>query len=164
MKTFRRIAFVFFFVPLLLAAGCEQGAITGRSVNASVYTGFAPAKVEIMPLSELIRPTEDQEGTRINAYVSLVDSFGCQIRAPGVFRFELYQRILRSAEAKGRRVMLWPDIDLINTSKNNGYWRDFLRAYEFNLDFDSANSNGYILQVTFHCPTGRRLSAEYILK
>ncbi len=164
MKALHQIACVFFFVPLLLSAGCEQGAIAGRSVNASVYAGFAPVKVEIMPLSELIRPGQDQEGTRINTYVSLIDSFGCQIRTPGIFRFELYQRILRTAEAKGRRVMLWPDINLTNASKNNGYWRDFLRAYEFNLDFASANSDGYILQVTFHCPTGRRLSAEYALK
>ena len=164
MKTFRQIACVFFFVSLLLAGGCEQGTIVNKIVSASVYSGFTPAKVEIMPLSELIRPTEDQEESKISMYVRLIDSFGCQSRAPGVFRFELYQRILRAAEPKGRRVMLWPDIDLTNASKNYSFWQDFLRAYEFKLDFGSANSEGYILQVTFLCPTGRRLCSEYVLK
>ena len=163
MKTFRVIACAFFFVPLLLAGGCEQGTIVSKIANASVYSGFTPVKVEIMPLTELVRP-KGQEAVRINAYVNLLDSFGCQNRSPGVFRFELYQRIPRAAEAKGRRVMLWPDIDLTNSSKNNSYWRDFLRAYEFNLDIDSAGSASYILQVTFHCPTGKRLSAEYALR
>jgi hypothetical protein len=94
----------------------------------------------------------------------LLDSFGCQVKSAGVFRFELYERVERSAEPKGRRVVIWPDIDLIDAAANNENWRDFLRAYEFNLDFDLQGSQNYVLQVTCLCPGGKRLSAEFGLE
>ena len=129
----------------------------------SVYSRFAPAKINIMPLTEFIRIGDTQQ-PNINLYVSLLDSFGSQIKSPIVFRFELYQRVLRSAEPKGRRVVIWPDIDLTEPAANNEYWQDFLRAYEFDLPFEPDASQSYILQVTCLCPNGRRISAEFALK
>ena len=75
--------------------------------------------------------------------VSLLDPFDCQIKSPGVFRFELYEYVQRSAEPKGQRVIIWPDIDLTECSENNNHWRDFLRAYEFNLDFGPQRNQCY---------------------
>ncbi|MCH7556267.1 MAG: hypothetical protein IIB56_02290 [Planctomycetes bacterium] len=158
-------------VMLLANAGCEQlqglPGLTAKTNNdvkeLSVYSHYAPAKINIMPLTEFISAGGTQQ-VKIKPYVSLLDSFGSQIKSPAVFRFELYQRVLRSAEPKGRRVVIWPDIDLTDPAANNEYWRDFLRAYEFDLPFEPDASQSYILQVTCLCPNGRRISVEFALK
>ncbi len=168
---------------LLVGAGCQwplthpaTGAETDNDFKKlSVYSHFAPAKINIMPLTEFIsadnsarlvaaKPRDAAGQANINLYVSLVDSFGSQIKSPCVFRFELYQRVQRSSEPKGSRVIIWPDIDLTDPAANNEYWRDFLRAYEFNLPFEPSASQNYILQVTCLCPNVRRLSTEFALK
>jgi len=153
---------------LLANAGCELfSGLTAKTNNdvkeLSVYSRFAPAKINIMPLTEFISAGGTRQ-VKIKPYVSLLDSFGSQIKSPAVFRFELYQRVLRSAEPKGRRVIIWPDIDLNDPAANNEYWRDFLRAYEFDLPFEPDANQSYILQITCLCPNGRRFSAEFALK
>ena len=40
------------------------------------------------------------------AYVSLMDVFGSQIKGPAVFRFELYEKVVRSSEPKGNKCSL----------------------------------------------------------
>jgi len=184
MRAIAIVLQIFFLIFLLVGAGCQRPLIhpaTGAETDndfkkLSVYSLFAPAKINIMPLTEFISadnarqanppwlPWRSQVATGINLYVSLLDSFGSQIKSPCVFRFELYQRVQRSSEPKGRRVIIWPDIDLTDPAANNEYWRDFLRAYEFNLPFEPATNQSYILQVTCLCPNGRRLSAEFVLK
>ena len=156
---------------LLVEAGCEQPPIRSElpadadnSFNrVSTYTRYASEKINILPLTEFV-DVGDAQQAKINLYVSLLDSFGCQIKSPGVFRFELYERVLRSSEPKGKRVVIWQDIDLTDLVKNNDHWRDFLRAYEFNLPFEPGGNQSYILQATCLCPSGKRLSAEFALK
>ena len=156
---------------LLTAAGCGQlMGRSGRTSNAgndldklSAYSRFAPDRINIMPLTEFIN-TDNVRQISIKPYVSLIDSFGSQIKSPGIFRFELYQRALRSAEPKGKRTVIWQDIDLTEPALNHEYWRDFLRAYEFDLPFELDVNQSYILQVTCQSPNGRRLSAEFALK
>jgi len=170
MKVVGVIARIFFLVLLLVEAGCGPATPElpppgdNRSNLLSVYTPYIPAKIDIMPLTEFIGAGEPEEAPRINVYVSLLDSFGCQKKSPGVFRFELYEYIERSAEAKGRRITIWPDIDLTDAVENNNHWRDFLRAYEFNLGFEPESNQSYVLQATCLCPSGRRLSAEFTIK
>ena len=164
-----RLSSVVCLLAMLLAnTGCELfPGLTAKTSNdvkeLSVYSRFAPAKINIMPLTEFISAGDTQQ-PNINLYVSLLDSFGSQIKSPAVFRFELYQRVLRSAEPKRRRVVIWPDIDLTDPDANNEDWRDFLRAYEFDLPLEPDPSQSYILQVTCLCPNGRRISAEFALK
>ena len=175
---------IFFLIFLLVGAGCQRPLIhpaTGAETDndfkkLSVYSLFAPAKINIMPLTEFISADNarqanppwlawrSQVATGINLYVSLLDSFGTQIKSPCVFRFELYQRVQRSSEPKGRRVIIWPDIDLTDPAANNEYWLDFLRAYEFDLPFEPDAGQSYILQVMCLCPNDRRISAEFALK
>ena len=171
-SVFCRLCSVVCLLAMFLGgAGCEQmqglPEFTTETDNdfkrLSVYSHFAPEKISIMPLTEFINPGGTRQAN-MNLYVSLLDSFGSQIKSPCVFRFELYQRVQRSAEPKGKRVIMWPDIDLTDPVENDEYWRDFLRAYEFNLPFESAANQSYILQVTCLCPTGRRLSDEFALK
>jgi hypothetical protein len=162
---------ILLFIFLVADTGCGQlpGLSERRSKNGnelnkvSAYSNFAPDRINIMPLTEFIN-TDNIRQISIKPYVSLLDSFGSQIKSPGVFRFELYQRSVRSAEPKGKRVVIWQDIDLTEPALNHEYWRDFLRAYEFDLPFELDVSQSYILQVTCLCPNGRRLSDEFALK
>jgi len=175
MRTVWLIAEILFVFLLAIETGCNPQSVVNQklpseSVSDSnisdnepcVYKDYLPVKIDIMPLTEMV--DENSEGSGIKAYVSLLDSFGCQVKSPGVFRFELYERVMRSAEPKGRRIHIWPDIDLTPARKNNNYWRDFLRAYAFSLDLDFHNSRSYILSVTCICPKAGRLSADFLLK
>jgi hypothetical protein len=161
------ILLVLFFA----VAGCESPQQTAESAlrtdsasqEVSVYAGYTPVKIDILPLTELVGGSEKAKASAIKVYVGLLEGFDCQIKSPGVFRFELYKKVERSAEPKGKRITIWPDIDLTEPGKNNEYWRDFLRAYEFILDFEPTGKPNYILQVTCLCPDGKRLSAEFAL-
>jgi len=155
----------------LVGAGCdrsqappEAGPVTEEGMaKLSAYARYAPVKVDILPLTEVIF-VHDIDRSGIDVYVSLIDQYGCQVKSPGRFRFELYEHVQRSAEPKGRRITIWPDFDLDDPAVNNEGWLDFLRAYEFNLPFDQAGAQDYILEVTCFCPNGRRLLSQYILR
>jgi len=170
MKAIGVVLQVFFFVWLCIAAGCEPAATglpapTDSGPNLlSTYTAYTPAKVDVMPLTEFITTSDAEDASRLKVYVSLLDYFDSQIKSPGVFRFELYKYVPRSSEPKGRRIIIWPDIDLTDAVENDNHWRDFLRAYEFNLDFGPQRNQTYILRVTCLCPGGKRLSADFALK
>lgn len=156
---------------LLINIGCEQPKppveITEKTDSSdddlALYTRFVPEKIDIMPLTEIIDAGDTQQ-SKIRIYVSLIDAFGSQVKSPGVFRFELYEYLQRSAEPKGKRAVIWPDADLTDPVTNNESWRDFLRAYEFSFPCEQTNSHDYILQVTCLCPNGKRLSSEFTLR
>ena len=162
---------IFLLILLSIGAGCQQpGALnekpatTDNDANAiSPYAHYAPVKIDIMPLTEF-RSFGDTKRPKLNLYVSLLDQFGSQIKSPGMFRFELYEYMQRSAESKGKRAIIWPDIDLTDPVKNNDSWRDFLQAYVFILPCEQSISQDYILQVTCLCPNGKRLSSEFTLR
>ena len=157
-------------VFLWVNSGCRGPALpapvsaqrNSESEDSYSYASYAPAKVDIMPLTELV--TASGQDSRIHLYVSLLDAFGSQVKSPAVFRFELYEHVVRSAEPKGKRAVIWADFDLTSPAVNNEYWRDFLRAYEFNLPFEQATGQTCILQVTCLCPNGSRLASEFTLK
>jgi len=159
------------FILMSIGAGCKQPetlnenpAMTDNSTDKlAPYAGYAPVKIDIMPLTEFISLV-DTERPKLNLYVSLLDQFGSQIKSPGMFRFELYEYMQRSAESKGKRAIIWPDVDLTDPVKNNDSWRDFLRAYVFSLPCEQSISQDYILQVTCLCPNGKRLSSEFTLR
>ena len=171
MKAFR---FIFIFL-LMSLAGCQQESIDigdkdlPKDVNnplllyAASLSDFSPRNVGIMPLSEVTMSSNGSEG-HVRAFVSLHDSFNCQQKWPAVFRFEIYTRLFRTAQPKGKRVYIWPDIDLTDAKENNSYWQDFLRAYEFDLSFDANGGKDYILQVTCIIDEKRRISAELPLR
>ena len=90
---------------LLLAAGCEPAPSSPRpdtGFGNSIYIYYAPVKIDIMPLTEIVHTGREQGASQIKLYVSLLDEFDCQKKTPSIFRFELYERVLRSAEPKGR--------------------------------------------------------------
>lgn len=171
MKNILKSTWIFLIFILSIGSGCNyiglgntQSPAVGRGSPdmSSFYTQYAPTKIDIMPLTEFFRPADAQQ-EQINLYVRLLDSFNSQIKAPGVFRLELYEYVQLSSEPKGKRIILWPDIDLTDPAENNKYWRDFLRAYEFNLTANVPLNQSYILEVTCLCSKGRRLIDEFIL-
>ncbi len=167
---------------LLVLSGCDQPRPVTRSsdlpqptatqdqaktpepTSAATATGYGPARIEILPLTELTDAPGGQQGTQLTIYVSLLDAFGSQIKAPGTLRFELYEYIQRSAQTKGQRIAIWPDIDATSPSDNQEYWRDFLRAYEFTLVGQAPKGATYVLQVTCMVPGGKRLTNDFLLK
>jgi hypothetical protein len=142
----------------------EQVATEPSSpVTTAPAVGFSPTAITLLPLTEL-SPPSDGQGWRLNVFVSLVDAFGSQMKAPGTFRMELYDYVQRSAEPKGQRIAIWPDIDLTDATENQKYWRDFLRAYEFTVPAQISPEKTYVLEVTCIIPAGRRLSATWMLR
>ena len=171
MKQLPVIFWIFLFILLSIGAGCKQPGTLNENPAAtdnyiddiSCYASYAPVKIDIMPLTEFVSLGDTQK-PKLNLYVSLLDEFGSQIKSPGIFRFELYEYVQRSAEPKGKRAIIWPDVDLTSPAKNNDSWRDFLRTYVFSLPCEQAVSHDYILQVTYLCPNGKRLSSEFTLR
>lgn len=171
MKQVPVIFRIFLFILLSIGAGCKQPgtlnenpATTDNNAGGfSPYAPYAPVKIDIMPLTEF-NSLGDTQRPKLNLYVSLLDQFGSQIKSPGMFRFELYEYMQRSAKSKGKRAIIWPDVDLTDPVKNNDSWRDFLQAYVFSLPCEQSISQDYILQVTCLCPNGKRLSSEFALK
>jgi hypothetical protein len=158
-------------VLLFAVAGCElehNQPVTPDDPDSkllSTYSQYAPARIDIMPLTEFVGSEGGDEASRIKVLVSVFDAFDSQIKSPSTFRFELYEYLPRSAESKGKRIIIWrPDAGLTDAAENNKYWRDFLRAYEFNLPFKPEKNQTYVLQATALCPNGKRLSADFILK
>jgi hypothetical protein len=159
------------FVALVLALpGCDWAGGAGSrwrrggSNQLSVYMPYTAVKSDIMPLTEFVSARGVQKASQLKVYVSLLDAFNCQVKSPGVFRFELYEHVERSSDPKGKRIVLWPDIDLTDPAANSSYWRDFLRAYEFILDFEPRSDRAYVLQVTCLSPNGKRLTDEFGIK
>ncbi|MDD5065132.1 MAG: hypothetical protein PHQ35_10310 [Phycisphaerae bacterium] len=154
------------FLLLLCVTGCgtvntELSPKADSGLNH--LSAYGPVKIDIMPLTEFTA-ADDEEPSKIKVYVSLLDAFDCQIKTPAVFRFELYDRVSHSAEPKGKRIIIWPDINLNDAAKNNEHWMDFLRTYEFDLPLEPKTNKSCILQVTALCPGGKRLSADFTLK
>jgi hypothetical protein len=170
MRNIILILVTLLFLFVLMESGCEpmpetiesQGKIAD-GLDFSVYSDYFPAKVNILPLTEFVGDPEE-EWLAIRVYVSLLDSFGCQIKGAGTFRFELYERVVRSPEPKGKCLSIWTDLDLTDPVKNNNHWWDFLRAYEFELDFEGQDKRSFILEVTYVGPGGRRLKTDFALK
>jgi len=157
----------------LVGLGCEPTVSVNKPLPSAaevgcdetvLYKGFRPVEIDITPLSEYIFPRDIEAKAHVNIFVTVLDAFGSQIKAPGVFRFELYEYVPRSAEQKGKRIVIWDDIDLTDAVENNKYWSDYLRAYKFYLDLDQPTNRTYILQVTCICPGGRRLSDNFVIK
>ena len=156
---------------LLCAAGCsnsgprpELAAQPSQFPMKITYAGFTAAKVSILPLTRFVRSSSPDTESYIQAYVTLADEFGAQLKYPGTFRFELYEKVLRTAKPKGPRIEIWPDLDLRGSKQNDQYWLDHFRAYEFHLDFVPDSNQKYILQVTFLGSEGKRLSEQITLE
>ena len=159
------IAAFFSVLLLLFSCGCKFGP-NGRPPGpeaSEVSISYSPASVDIMPLTEFTSANGEDQASALTVYVSLLDAFDCQIKAPGKIRFELFEHKQRTVTPKGKRLVKWDDIELVDAKTNQDYWQDYLRAYKFVLAFEPHQDRVYVLEVTCLCPDQRRLTADIVL-
>lgn len=156
MKFGAYVTIIFQLLLLTSFTGCKFTQPEEQAIDSGALEGFMPTHIRILPLTEFT-----SDGDNLRVYAAAFDRFDTQIKTPGIFRFELYERIPRSSEPKGRRLKIWSDFNLTEAQPNNEHWRDFIRAYEFNLDFDREAGQSYILQATLICPGQRRLTDQF---
>ena len=162
MGNFSKISFLFFIV-ILFSSGCRQQRPStpalkpAEPLDSNLFCAFVPSKVKILPLTAF----DESDTDKLTVYMNLLDAYNSKIKAPVILRLELYERSGSLLESRGKRVLLWPDIDLTEPEQNNIYWRDFLRAYEFELDFTPEPDQKYLLQITCVTPIGQRLTAAF---
>ena len=155
------------FLVLTFSFGCEQRhAKPAEALTSCDITAYGAERIHIVGLTELLDDSEDMGTLRLTAFVDVLDCVNSRIKAPGIFRFELYEYVPRSSDSKGTRLFLWPDVDLNDVAVNNNHWREHLRAYEFGLsiDFDLPVQDRFVLEATFTTPAGRRLNDIYELE
>jgi hypothetical protein len=160
---------VFFIVAIIIFAGCsgppgDSGQLNLPFVQSdtALYARYAPAKIDILPITA-INPTTSAGDYTIDVYICLLDSFDSQIKYPVTFRFELFQQVQHSNQPKGKRIVIWPDMNLKDPAVNNNHWQDFLRAYLFTLPVEKPASET-ILQVTCIGASGKRLTAVFPIR
>lgn len=158
---------------LMLSSGCQSGdADQLKTVPSKIdtacavdpaYADYLPAKVTFLALTELTIAAGESGPGRITAYVVLQDSSGSSVKAPGVLRFELFEYASRIGRMQGKRLAIWDDYDLTDFEVNRRHWRDFMRAYHFDLDIESMEASKYILVLTYIPPKAGRLEAQITL-
>lgn len=145
---------VIFLTALLLLSGCPEDRpqpVGNDGMEGDSECIYGVSEIHIVGLTTLAPDPEDAFASKMEVYIDLVDSFGSRIKAPGTFRFELYEFAAISGQNTGKRLFLQqPDIDLTDAHENNKYWQDYLRAYVFKIkpEFRVAGGTEYILQVT----------------
>ncbi len=167
MKDSTRKALTGITLGLLLCTGCAMDSPDGQEPNNPVERSpqmptrlFAPNQVNIIPLTRFVKSKKPAELDYIRVYAELLDDYQSQIKSPGTFRFELYNRALRSVDPMGTRIEIWKDIALTDLKQNDRYWREFLRTYEFRLNLQHVLQGHFILQVTFSTLEGKRLTSH----
>ena len=170
-KLMKLLIILLFVFMMAFYAGCSTtppGAESpsSRSLfrDSNPCSRFGPARIDILPITSIAPASASDREAVINVYIGLIDAFDSQIKSPVIFRFELFQRLQRSADPKGKRLIVWPDIDLTDPTANNNFWQDFLRAYLFTLPLQKSSADNCILHVTVICPSGKRLTADFIVR
>jgi len=163
------VVVIFAVAAMVCSTGCEPDGSPGRvssGTGGDALGAYVASGVHIVGLTEIAPVSEGPWQGKLNVYVDLVDTFGCRVKSPGLFRFELYEFVPRSSQPRGKRVFFPTDIDLTDVTENNNRWRDFLRAYQFELDLDFSPrlDESFVLEVTFTTPRGRRLRDTFQLR
>jgi len=163
-------------VIAITAASCETpdnpadpniSPVRWRQDTIPAACVFTPERIRIIGLTEIIPDAGLGGEAVLSIYVDIFDAYDSHIKAPATFRFELYEFVPRSSDPRGDRLMIWrPDLDLTDGAVNNGYWQDYLRTYNFDLqmDFRPAPEATFVLEVTCTTQEGKRLSNKRQIK
>ena len=162
-------------VIAITAAGCEipdnpadPNISPPHSRQDTIPAGcvFTPERIRIIGLTEIVADASLGYEAVLSIYVDMFDGYDSHIKAPAIFRFELYEFVPRSSESRGERLIIWPDIDLTDGAVNNGYWQDYLRTYHFELQmsFMPAPETRFTIEATCTTQEGKRLSNERQIK
>ncbi len=162
-------------VIAITAGGCEipdnpadpnGSPLRSRQYATSVACVFLPERIRIIGLTEIIPDASQSDEAVLSIYVDIFDAWDSHLKAPATFRFELYEFVPRSSDSRGNRLIIWPDIDLTDPVVNNGYWQDYLRTYNFDLqmNFRPAPQTTFTLEATCTTQEGKRLSHKRQIK
>lgn len=158
-----RILCSVFCILCSVLCGCEES----QQANADFPAGtiqkaclFTPQKIKFNQL------TQFTQSWQIAAYIDVFDQFDSRIKTGGVWRFELYEKVPRSADPMGGRVFIWPDFELTEAKKNNDLWQEYLHCYKFELNMEAEIAAGktYILQAVYFSAAGKRITDSIELK
>lgn len=156
---------------ILITSGCESEmnqAVSSVAKEAPPRSlrAFGPARIHITALTEITSSDVSLNEAKLRVYIDLLDVYESRLKAPGTFRFELYEYVPRSSEPKGTGLINWPPVDLNHPETNNDHWRDYLRSYQFDfdMDFNPANTRAFVIVAIFTTPEGKRLTDEHILR
>jgi len=138
----------------IFVCGCENPGM--QDAGVSPQQGFNIQRVRISALTDFVVSGQDLQQNEIKTYTELLDAYDTSFKKPCVFRFELYEYKPLTSNPRGKRIIIWPDIDLSSAGKNNEHWKDYLRAYEFYLPlgFSPQAGRDYLLEAT--CLVGER--------
>lgn len=162
-------------VIAITAAGCEipdnpanHNTLppASRQDTTPAACVFTAERIRIIGLTEIIPDAGLGDEAVLSIYVDVFDAYDSHIKAPATFRFELYEFVPRSSDPRGNRLIIWPDIDLTDPAVNNGYWQDYLRTYNFDLqmNFRPAPETTFTLEATCTTQEGKRLSHKRQIK
>jgi hypothetical protein len=162
-------------VITITAAGCEMpdnsadpniSPPRSRQDTIPAACVFTPERIRIIGLTEITPDASLPDEAVLSIYVDIFDAYDSHIKAPATFRFELYEFVPRSSDPRGKRLIIWPDIDLTDGAVNNGYWHDYLRTYNFDLqiDFRPAPDTTFTVEATCITQEGKRLSDKRQIK
>ncbi len=139
--------------------GCAPADPAAGNNSPVQPCAFGAARIRIIGLTRILARSTNGKEAVLTACVDVLDSYNSHIKAPGRFRFELYEFTPRSSEPRGKRLMIWPDVDLTDPGVNNEYWQDYLRTYQFTFEMDhKPGDNTFILEATCITPAGKRLT------
>lgn len=155
----------------LALAACD--ATPKRSTSAPVHAGyewpFAAVRIELHPLTRLVRDPDDPGVIQIEAHVEMVDRWGHDTKDVGVIRFELYRAAIPEAGApplpatdtEPRQELVWT-LDLTDPDAASARYDPVTRTFVVPLDEApdwSAEGARPTLLVRFTTPDGRRMTA-----
>ena len=129
------------YVIALVCAAALSGCGQNRDMTLSQ---LRPPGIRLLEMTRL-EPDASGEGMVLRAFVQ-PDGMEQEVR----YRFELYAYKPQSANPRGKRIALWPDIEIAADAQSNSYWRQHLRAYEFVLPVEkpTALSTTVVLEIT----------------
>ena len=125
-------------------------AIAGCSTQPTPMLSKADSSVDRVSISAITEFVQGSEGPQIKTLVEFSSASDLAVKTPCTFRFELYEFQPVSSDPRGRRVVIWPTIDLNDPHMIERHWKDFLRGYEFflPLEFTPRQGGKYVLEVT----------------
>ena len=129
--------------------GCEMPESPGQSPVDGPGSA-AVGRVQISPLTEFIASPEKPGSCQLKVLLEVFNAQGLPVSIIGTVRFELYEFRPLSSDPRGRRLSIWPELDLGNAADAENYWSQLLRGYEFYLpvDFTPGSGKKYVLEVT----------------
>lgn len=134
-----------FVAAVVLMSGCEMTSSAPAAGQEDVVS-----RIRISALTDMKATDGAESPARINAFVELLDADEMPRQAACSLRFELYEYQPHSANPRGKRLLIWPDVRLPDVASGEQHWKQSLQAYEFFLPmgFMPSPDQQYVLEAT----------------